>query len=168
MFQGLRQNSLIYVLEKTDKGLSLRTGQVTNVSNPQPKYGQFVPNTEMLVDIKVKLDGEESAEFKQLPASGSIANSGNVVVSDSSEAMCAEVDGMLRISQQVIDSVPYHETILASGDAVKRQLNPRLAKEKEQEEKIGALEEKMDGIEDTLNNMMGMLSKALSKKEKEA
>ena len=92
-----------------------------------------------------------------------IANSGNVVVSDSKEAMSAEVEGLLRSSKQIIESVPYHEKVIESCDTMLRELNPQFAKEKEQEEKIGMLEEKMVGIEGTLNDMMGMLSKALGR-----
>ena len=174
MFQGSRQGNLFYILEKGDN-LKLRIGQVISVSNPQPKYGsQFsVPTfgqSEMTVDIRVKVD-EETLDFKQLSANASIANSGNVVVSDSKEAMCAEVEGLLRTSKAILDSIPYHEKMLGSCDNILRDLNPSFKKEKEQEEKIGALEEKMVGIEGTLNDMMSMLSNALgqskSKKKEE-
>lgn len=174
MFQGVRQNGLFYILEKGDD-LKLRIGQVISVSNPQPKYGQF--NTpsfgsqpEMTVDIRVKVD-EETLDFKQLNANASIANSGSVVVSDSKEAMSAEVEGLLRTSKAILDSIPYHEKMLDACDNILRDLNPSFKKEKEQEEKIGALEEKMVGIEGTLNDMMSMLSSALgqtkSKKKEE-
>lgn len=164
MFQGVRQGSLFYILEKGDE-LNLKTGQVVNVSNPQPKFNplpitQPYGQSEMVVDIKVKV-GEDTLEFKQLGANQTIANSGNVVVSDSREAMSAEVEGLLRTSRQIIDSLPYHEKVLVSCDAMLRELNPTFAKEKEQEEKIGALEEKMNGIEGTLSDMMCMLSNAL-------
>lgn len=164
MFQGLRQNGLFYILEKGED-LKLRVGQVVSVSNPQPKYGQF--NTpafgsqpEMTVDVRVKVD-DETMDFKQLNANASIANSGNVVVSDSKDAMSAEVEGLLRTSKAILESVPYHEKMLVACDNVLRDLNPSFKKEKEQEEKIGALEEKMVGIEGTLNDMMSMLSSAL-------
>jgi hypothetical protein len=77
--------------------------------------------------------------------------------------MSAEVEGLLRTSRQIIESVPYHEKVILSCDEMLRELNPQFAKEKEQEEKIGMLEEKMGNIEGTLNDMMGMLSKALGK-----
>lgn len=164
MFQGLRQNGLFYILEKGDD-LRLRVGQVVSVSNPQPKYGQFnTPNfggqPEMTVDVRVKVD-DETMDFKQLSASASIANSGNVVVSDSKEAMSSEVEGLLRTSKGILDSVPYHEKMLVSCDNILRDLNPSFKKEKEQEEKIGALEDRMVGIEGTLGEMMSMLSNAL-------
>ena len=145
--------------------MKLRVGQVVSVSNPQPKYGQFGAQSfgsqpEMTVDVRVKVD-DETMDFKQLSASASIANSGNVVVSDSKDAMSAEVEGLLRTSKGILDSIPYHEKMLVSCDAILRDLNPSFKKEKEQEEKIGALEEKMVGIEGTLNDMMSMLSNAL-------
>ena len=164
MFQANRQGNLFYILEKGDE-LKLKVGQVVSVSNPQPKYGsQFsVPafgQSEMTVDVRVKVD-EETMDFKQLNANASIANSGNFVVSDSKDAMSAEVEGLLRTSKAILESVPYHEKMLVACDNVLRDLNPSFKKEKEQEEKIGALEEKMVGIEGTLNDMMSMLSSAL-------
>lgn len=164
MFSGLRQGSLFFILEKGEE-LTLKIGQVVSVSNPQPKYNQFsvqptFTQPEMVVDVKVKI-GEETVDFKQLGANMNIANSGNVVVSDSKEAMSMEVESLLRNSKQIIESVPYHEKVVVSCDAMLRELNPQFAKEKEQEEKIGALEEKMGGIESTLNQMMGLLSEAV-------
>lgn len=175
MFSGVRQGSLFYVLEKGDE-MSLKIGQVVSVSNPQPKYNQygatptFGNQPELVVDVKVKI-GEDSVDFKQLGASMNIANSGNLVVSDSKEAMSMEVESLLRNSKQIIESVPYHEKVIVSCDSMLRELNPQFAKEKEQEEKIDALEEKMGGIENTLNQMMGLLSDAIghnkTKKSKE-
>lgn len=168
MFQGLRQNSLFYILEKGEE-LNLKIGNVVSVSNPQPKYNQYNPSQafaqpETTVDVKVKV-GEETMDFKQLPSNMSIANFGQngVVVSESKEAMSAEVESMVRTSRGILDSVPYHEKVLKSCDVMLRELNPQFAKEKEQEEKISALEEKMGSIEGTLDEMMGMLSKALNR-----
>ncbi len=78
MFSGLRTNSLFYILEKGEKPV-LKVGQVSSVSNPSPKYGQY-PTTPMfgqqmetVVDVSVKV-GDETMEFKQLPSNLSIAN----------------------------------------------------------------------------------------------
>jgi hypothetical protein len=165
MFSGVRQGSLFYILEKGDE-MNLKIGQVVSVSNPQPKYNQygaaptFGSQPEMVVDVKVKV-GDEAVDFKQLGANMNIANSGNVVVSDSKEAMSMEVESILRSSRQILDSIPYHERVITSCDGMLRDLNPQFAKEKEQEEKIDALELKMGGIETTLNEMMGLLSEAV-------
>ena len=171
MFSGLRQNGLFYILEKGDE-LKLKIGHVVSVSNPQPKYGQFgyAGQPEMVVDVKVKVD-EETMEFKQLNANSNIANSGSVIVSDSKDAMSAEVEGLLHTSKGILDSVTYHERVVASCDGILRELNPNFKKEKEQEEKMTMLEDEVIGIKDTLSEMMSMLSSALdqskSRKSKE-
>ena len=57
MFQGLRTNSLYYVLDKGENP-NLQIGQVVSVSNPQTKYptfnNGFTPQPmETVVDVKV-------------------------------------------------------------------------------------------------------------------
>lgn len=169
MFQGLRQGGMFYILEKGED-IGLKIGQVVSVSNPQPKYNQFAvtptygTQPEMVVDVKVKV-GEEILEFKQLNSNMNIANSGNVVVSDSKEAMSAEVEGLLRTSKQIIESVPFHEKVITSCDVMLRELNPQFAKEKEQEEKIDQLEERMGNIDDKLNKMFDLLSDTLEQRK---
>lgn len=164
MFSGLRQGNLFFVLDKSN--LTLRIGEVESVSNPMPKYNQGQYTTqpfaqpEMQVDVKAKF-GDETLKFEQLPANSSITSNNNVIVSDNKEAMNMEVEAMLRNSRSVLDSIPYHEKVIDTCDLMLRELNPQFAKEKEQEEKICALEEKMGGIENTLNQMMGLLSDAI-------
>ena len=169
MFSGLRTNSIFYVLDKSNEP-TLQIGQVVSVSNPQPKFptyqpGQFSPQPmESVVDVRVKLtDGE--MDFKQLPSNGQIANSGSLVVSESREAMSAEVEAMLRQSRQIIDRVDYHRSVVTSCESMLAQLNPQIAEKKEQEQKISQLETKMSGIEGTLSNIQGMLAQALKPKQ---
>lgn len=167
MFSGLRTNSLFYILEKGEKPV-LKVGQVSSVSNPSPKYGQY-PTTPMfgqqmetVVDVSVKV-GDETMEFKQLPSNLSIANLGqNVVVSENKDAMNAEVEAMLRNSRGILESVSYHESVIASCDGILRELNPQLAKEKAQEEKIVGLEDQMGKLSIALSSIQEMLAQALN------
>lgn len=166
MFQGLRANSLFYVLDKGENP-NLRVGQVVSVSNPQTKYpafnNGFTPQPmETVVDVKVKLNDEE-VDFKQLPANGQIANDKNLVVSDNKEAMSAEVDAMLRQSKAILESVDYNKRVVESCEGMLQQLNPQIAKEKEQTEKISKLEGKVSGIEGKIDKMMGWLQQTMSK-----
>ena len=166
MFQGLRTNSLFYVLDKGENP-NLRIGQVVSVSNPQTKYPSFnngfTPQPmETVVDVKVKL-GDEEVDFKQLPANGQIANDKNLVVSDNKDAMSAEVDAMLRQSKAILESVDYNKMVVESCEGMLQQLNPQIAKEKEQTEKINKLEGKVSGIEGKIDKMMGWLQQTMSK-----
>lgn len=166
MFQSLRTNSLFYVLDKGENP-NLRIGQVVSVSNPQTKYptfnNGFTPQPmETVVDVKVKL-GDEEVDFKQLPANGQIANDKNLVVSDNKDAMSAEVDAMLRQSKAILESVDYNKRVVESCEGMLQQLNPQIAKEKEQTEKINKLEGKVSGIEGKIDKMMGWLQQTMSK-----
>lgn len=166
MFQGLRTNSLFYVLDKGENP-NLRIGQVVSVSNPQTKYptfnNGFTPQPmETVVDVKVKL-GDEEVDFKQLPANGQIANDKNLVVSDNKDAMSEEVDSMLRQSKAILESVDYNKRVVESCEGMLQQLNPQIAKEKEQTEKINKLEGKVSGIEGKIDKMMGWLQQTMSK-----
>jgi hypothetical protein len=154
------------VLDKGENP-SLRIGQVVSVSNPQTRYPSFnngfTPQPmETVVDVRVKL-GDEEADFKQLPANGQIANDKNLVVSDSKEAMSAEVDAMLRQSKAILESVDYHERVVKSCEGMLLQLNPQIAKDREQTEKINKLEGKVSGIEGKIDKMMGWLQQSINK-----
>ena len=166
MFQGLRTNSLFYVLDKGENP-NLRIGQVVSVSNPQTKYptfnNGFTPQPmETVVDVRVKL-GDEEVDFKQLPANGQIANDKNLVVSDNKDAMSAEVDAMLRQSKAILESVDYNKRVVESCEGMLQQLNPQIAKDKEQTEKINKLEGKVSGIEGKIDKMMGWLQQTMGK-----
>ena len=170
MFIALRQNSLFYILDKSDNP-TLKVGNVVSVSNPTPKFSSsYIPAAnqyDMVVDVLVKV-GDEELKFEKLPSNLSIANFGTsgIVVSESKEAMNAEVEAMLRSSRQIVDSIPYHEKVISACDGMLRELNPQFAKEKEQEEKIGLLEQKMSGMEGTLSDIREMLNNALGSKKK--
>lgn len=164
MFSGLRTNSIFYVLDKGENP-SLRIGQVVSVSNPQPKYpttyNGFNPNgMEMFVDVVVKLPNEQ-IEFKQLPANLQIANSDQFVVSESREAMDAEVDAMYRHSKDIVDSEPYHKRVMEECLKMRATLNPQIAKEKQQEEEIKNLKTEMSGMKGDLTDIKSLLTKAL-------
>lgn len=162
MFQSLRPNSIFYILDKGDTP-TLKTGTVVSVSNPVPKY----PNTytqpqfgETTVDIKVRMSDGTEVDYQKLPSAMSIANFGNgIVVSESKEAMCAEVEAMQRVSQGVIDSIDYHKKVLMSCNDFLKTLNPQFAKDKQTEEDINTLKTEMDGVKSTLSDIHMMLQK---------
>lgn len=161
MFSAVRQGNLFYVLSKGERP-SVRIGQVESVSNPVPKYPTFNPSTpynaqpEMLVDVKVKCDGE-TMDFQKLPANGEVYSYPNAVVSDKKEAIISEVETMLQTSKQIVDSVNYHESVISSCDNILKELNPQFAKEKQQEEKIGALEDQVKGLKGDLGEIKSLL-----------
>lgn len=162
MFSTLRQNSPIYVLDKKDSPV-LKKGIIETVSPQRSRTGSFYGQPmDMIVDIRVNIDGT-SQEFKNIPANLSIANDGNIVISETKEAMSTEVDSMLSISKQILESVDYHKDVIEKCEQILKDLNPQFAKDKLQEEKINSLESRIGGVENTLGDIKDMLSKVLDK-----
>ena len=162
MFSTLRQNSPIYVLDKKDSPV-LKKGIIETVSPQRSRTGSFYGQPmDMIVDIRVNIDGT-SQEFKNIPANLSIANDGNIVISETKEAMSTEVDSMLSISKQILESVDYHKDVIEKCEQILKDLNPQFAKDKFQEEKINSLESRIGGVENTLVDIKDMLSKVLDK-----
>ena len=155
MFSALRQGSILYILEKGERP-SMKVGQVVSVT--QPTYNNnFLMNGSTL-DINVKV-GNQSMDFKNVPSSQSTANYNNVFISETKELMSNEVDNVLQNSKSIVDSVPYHTNVVSSCEEILKELNPRFAKEKERDEDISNLKDKMSGLESKMDKMLSLLTK---------
>ena len=73
--------------------------------------------------------------------------------------MSNEVDNMLQSSKSVVDSIEYHQNIIKSCEVILKDLNPRFAKEKERDEDITNLKNKMGGIESKMEQILTLLQK---------
>ncbi len=159
MFSNLGQNSVFYILDKNTKPV-LKVGKVVKANTNPQYYG--LSNQE--IDISVDVNGD-TYEFKKIPANLSIVSpSQGIVISDNSEDMTKEFETMVNISQQTIDSIDYHRGVIDSKDSILSILNPRFAKEKEQENKFNALENRVGSMEQGIDDIKTMLSKMLTNK----
>ena len=159
MFSNLGQNSVFYILDKNTKPV-LKVGKVVKANTNPQYYG--LSNQE--IDISVDVNGD-TYEFKKIPANLSIVSpSQGIVISDNPEDMTKEFETMVNISQQTIDSIDYHRGVIDSKDSILSILNPRFAKEKEQENKFNALENRVRSMEQGIDDIKTMLSKMLTNK----
>lgn len=167
MFNALRPENVFYVLKK-NRVPALSIGRVVKVSNPVPKYNTSFQTQmngfETVVDVIVNIDGVET-EFKQLPTNKSIYDyeGGSVIVSDDKNAINAEVESIMHYSQNILDNVEYHQKVVESCSAMLTDLNPQIAKERKQEEKINNLESKLLGMENTLTDVKNILTQLTNK-----
>ena len=163
MFQNLRQGSVLYVLEKSEKPV-LKMGEVVSVGAPTPMYNTqtagltmgFQPTMEVVV--RAKVDGKEG-DFPHLPATNGVHDYGNMVVTDSREAMLGEVDTLKRTAENVLASVERNENVVSECDTILKSLNPDYAKAKERDEAISNLNNRLDGIESTMSQVLKLLNK---------
>ena len=155
MFSALRQGSVVYILEKGENPV-LKVGQVVSIT--QPNYSSNFLMNGSTIDINVKVNNQ-NMDFKNVPSSQSVANYNNVVITETKELMSNEVDNMLQSSRSIVDSVTYHNNIITSCENILKELNPRFAKEKERDEDINNLKDKMGGIESKMDKILILLQK---------
>ena len=155
MFSALRQGSVVYILEKGENPV-LKVGQVVSIT--QPNYSSNFLINGSTIDINVKVNNQ-NMDFKNVPASQSVVNYNNAVITETKELMSNEVDNMLQSSRSIVDSVTYHNNIITSCESILKELNPRFAKEKERDEDINNLKDKMGGIESKMDKILSLLQK---------
>lgn len=164
MFSALRQGAPIYILEKGDT-LIIKIGQVESVTQPRPKYSPYNPsvgfnaNMETIVDIIVRVDNEKR-EYIGIPSNLSIHGYGNIVISESKEAMIGEVDGILQSSKSIIESIDFHKKMITSCENILKQLNPAYAKEQERDGVIDSLKSEVESLRKDIAKMSQLLSKS--------
>lgn len=162
MFQNLRTGNTIYVLNK-ENGLSLEKGTIVNVSLPVPKYplATTFGNQEMLVDVIVKINNQEIT-YQKLPANSDIADFGNtgIVLSASKEAINSEIISLKTKSEDIINSVDYHKSIINDCDKLLSELNPDFAERQKQQDEIKMLKEQISSVAESVSTLISELRKA--------
>lgn len=150
----------IYILHK-DANPFIEYGPVVSVSAPKPKYpmaspmGQL-PQMEMVVDVVVCINGQNTT-FQNLPAGMDIADfgqNGNIVVSCSRDAMNNEVASMKQKSIDIINSMDFHNSVIAGCDKMLTLLNPEFAEKQRQEQEISSLKGQMAEMSKNMSDLM--------------
>ena len=166
MFQSVRPNSPIYILHKGDNA-RLETGYVVNQPIPKAKYPiphNFGQPQEMIVDLIVKLN-DTTVNYNSLPAqadiSDSYSNGENITISDSRDAMNAEIVSAKQKSIDVINSVGYHKSLIEQYDKLLSDFNPEVAEKQAQQQEIASLREQMNEM---TKNMALLVEQLKSKK----
>lgn len=162
MFSGLRQGSVLYILDKSTNP-KVSVGYVQRINAPHPMYNTYNPavsfgaNLQTVVDIVVKIDNEEK-EFVGVPSTGVIHSYGDYVITETKDGMIQEVDTMLHNSKSIVDSVEQHKKNMAACEDILKQLNPVYAKEQQRDEAIDSISERMNKMENVLTRLESMLS----------
>lgn len=163
MFSTLRQGATLYILDKSNEPV-VKMGYVENVTAPRPMYKTYNPavsfgtNMQTVVDITVRF-GNEKKDFVGLPSSETVHSYGDYVVSETKEAMIAEVDATLQNSKNIIDSVEQHKANIAACEKILKELNPVYAKEQERDTAIDSLTEQVNNMQGVLKRLESLLIK---------
>lgn len=161
MFSNLSQNSILYVLDLNNNPKIL-SGPVERVSVPRPKYNNFNPTLEMVVDVIATINGERR-EFKGIP-NGAIANFGTdaFILAESKEALNSYINAMLQNSRSILESVDKHKKLVVDYEEALQELNPSLKADKEKDKAIQDLQGQVKTLQDNIQQLLAKLDKGES------
>lgn len=163
MFQNLKQNDALYVIDKSSGVPSLKIGQVVSVGKPMPANPVQTPglmlgmNQQFQIAIRAKVDGQEG-DFGQLLTTESVHDYGKMLIIDNREALLSEIDKMRMKAQGELDRQDLNEKTVAACEEMSRTVNPEYAKEKERDEAISSLGGRLDNIESMLSKFMEQIN----------
>ena len=159
MFQSVRPNSKIYIFKKGNEP-KLDIGYVVNQPSPRAKYsipGVFNQHQEMVVDLIVKVN-DTNYNYNAIPANADIADSYNngdsIVISDSRDAMTAEVLSTKQKSIDRINGIDNDKQIVKICDSILSDLNPEFAEKKAQREELDGLKNQVKSMSDSISELM--------------
>lgn len=162
MFSALHQGSPIYIIDKTD-GLKYKTGEVISVIQGNSFGGTFgtttfAPNGN--ITLKVKLDDNNIIDYPEVPRNNSIAsyNNGATIVCDNKQGLVESLEKILQDTKQLLADRPKHEQIVSDCEELLKELNPVFAKDKERDDRINDLDNKVTNVEGKLDKILTILS----------
>ena len=117
-------------------------------------YGQ---PQEMVVDIVAKVNNQD-VTYQKMPANAEVADFGNntMVITDNREAMNLEVVSLKQKSQDIVDSIDYHNNLIVEYDKLLVTLNPEFAEKQAQQNRIQTLEEQLEKMSASMSSLMDM------------
>lgn len=163
MFQNIQPNDTIYIIDKS-KVPCLKIGQVLTKSTPMPvnqtqTNGLLMGlNQAMELTIRANVDGNEG-DFPHLLTTEATHDYGNMVVTDTRESALSEIDKLRMKAQGELDRKELNEQTIESCEEMSKTLNPTYAKEKERDEAIDNLSDRLDGIETSMEKILKLLNK---------
>lgn len=154
MFSALNQGSLIYILDRTD-GLAFKIGEVTGVTVPQ-----FASDgSGMVVNLKVKIDNID-IDYNNIPsAANKISyNQGKLIISETKDIIQAEIESILHRDKHIIEHIDDYYSEIKECEHILKDINPQYAKDKDRDDKINALELKVNDVDGKLAKILDILS----------
>jgi uncharacterized coiled-coil protein SlyX len=161
MFSNLRSGNPIYILHKESTPY-LEVGQVVSVSIPQSKFhtNTFLNPQDLVVDVVARVK-ENNITLQKLPANLDIADQGTangaLVIATSKDIMSNEITSLKQKSSTIVDSIDYHKKNIQDCEKLLQELNPEVAKQKQQKQEIDNLKSQISEMVDNMKELMNQM-----------
>lgn len=164
MFRDLKKGFQVYTLDTSDVPV-FGMGNVVNVSEPrfqQPQMGQMGQYQQLqdrVIDLTVEING--SSMTYVVPESRDVAMSNNITLACSVDPIMNQLNAAKRTSSDILDSIDKHRRTLEACDSILEEINPAFKQTKDQDRKIKNLEEKVDRMGSSFDELKELLIKKL-------
>lgn len=161
MFSSLSKGNVIYGIDRTDK-IKWFTASIEKVT---PTIGSAIPNTfgqlpEVRLDIVCNINGTQKT-FQQVPSNNAIADFGDksFVIADNKDSLFNYVKSLKDKSKNIVESAPYHESLIPQYDDVLNELMPGSANNDE----VKALRNEVSSLKSQLSEAISLLKQGNQK-----
>lgn len=144
-------------------------GEGLNILNANPRFQPLQPGQlsyqqpqDKIVDLEVSVDGVSSTFVVRENMTVEVRN--DITISCDRDPILNEINAIMRNSNDILNSVDKHKSILEDCEQIVKDLNPVLAVDKSRDEKIANLEKSVSGINDSIEGLKELIL-GLNKKE---
>lgn len=103
-------------------------------------------------------------DFNSIPSSSSVItyNNGKLVLSETKQGLQTEIENVLQNSKQILENIETYKKNIEDCENILKQLNPQFAKDKERDDRIDALDSKFGQMQNSLDQILGILANSNS------
>ena len=161
MFKDLKKGYQVYTLD-TSGVPKFFMGTVVNVSEPrfaQSQLGQYQQLQDRVMDLTIEVDGKSMTYV--VPENQNVAMANGITLACSVDPIMNHLNAMKRASTDIVNSVDKNKEIIEACDSILEDINPTFKKTKDQDRKIKNLEEKVDRMGSSFDELKELLIKKL-------
>lgn len=137
-------------------------GTVVNVSEPrfaQSQLGQYQQLQDRVMDLTIEVDGKSMTYV--VPENQNVAMANGITLACSVDPIMNHLNAMKRTSTDIVNSVDKNKEIIEACDSILEDINPTFKQTKDQDRKIKNLEEKVDRMGSSFDELKELLIKKL-------
>lgn len=161
MFKDLKKGYQVYTLD-TSGVPKFFMGTVVNVSEPrfaQSQLGQYQQLQDRVMDLTIEVDGKSMTYV--VPENQNVAMANGITLACSVDPIMNHLNAMKRTSTDIVNSVDKNKEIIEACDSILEDINPTFKQTKDQDRKIKNLEEKVDRMGSSFDELKELLIKKL-------
>lgn len=123
------------------------------------QQGQYQAMQTRVVDLTVELTGE--TKTYTVPESQNVAKAMGITLSTSIDPIMNELNAIKSTSQEIIDSVDAHRAKIEACESILEDINPAFKQTREQDRKIAGIENKVNDLTDSFEDLKKLIVERL-------